>query len=352
MLSSQLTTVTILLAVLSSGIFPEHPECLPKGICDTSTQIGYFGQEDASIVAIDLQTGKTLWSSSDASVPLALSEGLLAAVDYKLLRSGQFTLAILDPKTGKLRIRSKPISLTQSSTTPADPPPLFDAYFEKDGLFVRWETSSRYHGGAPPPIQQANIPPTKMTRFVKMDFMTGFVTEKLSESTPTVPNFNPPNSVSYRRRGEWSKGTWFLGDSIANIESSTKGERRTIQLMVWDRSSHKLKATIGLVRAESEAVPYVTIDGKYVLLPDSPQLSLKWRVFSVTKSREISRVLLSSNPEDLCVVDSQLLYLSSIPSTPKIATIVLKSVDLDSGRQRWEHLLGQRQIGTLPRLPQ
>ena len=122
--------------------------------------------------------------------------------------------------------------------------------------------------------------------------------------------------------------------------------------MVWDRSSHKLKATIGLVRAESEAVPYVTIDGKYVLLPDSPQLSLKWRVFSVTKSREISRVLLSSNPEDLCVVDSQLLYLSSIPSTPKIATIVLKSVDLDSGPQRWEHLLGQRQIGTLPRLPQ
>jgi hypothetical protein len=133
MLSSPLTRVAVLLAVLNAGGLLEGSECFPKGICDTSTHVGYVGKEDASVEAIGLQTGKTLWSSSDASDPLALSDGLLAAADYKLWKSGQFTIAILDPRTGKFRIRSKPIALGQSPTTPADPPPLLDADFEKMG---------------------------------------------------------------------------------------------------------------------------------------------------------------------------------------------------------------------------
>ena len=352
MLSSALTRVAVLLAVLNSGGLLGHSERFPKGICDPSAQIGYAGQEDASVVAIDLRTGNTVWNSPDASVPLALSEALLAAGDYTLWKSGQFTIAILDPKTGKLRIRSKPIVLGQPPITPADPPPLLDADFEKDGLFVRWETSSRYRGGAPPPIQRANSVPTKMTHIAIVDPLTGGVTEKTPEPTQVASQVDAPNSVSYRRGGEWHKGPWFSGGSTANIESTAEGKDTKIQLRVWDRPSHTLKATIDLATTESEAVPYVTADGKYVLLPSSPGVGPAWRVFSVTNPREIGRVVLGSDPQDICIVGSQLFYLSSISSTAKTATIVLRSVDLDSGRQKWEHPLGQRKIGNMPRLPQ
>jgi hypothetical protein len=191
-----------------------------------------------------------------------------------------------------------------------------------------------------------------MTHVVIVDPMTGGVTEKTPEPTQVAPNVNPPNSVSYRRRGEWQKGPWSSGNSIANVESNGEGNATKIELRVWDRLSHNLKATIDLATMESEAGPYVTADGKYLLLPGSPGVNTSWRVFSITNPREIGRALLDSNPEDICIVGSQLFYLSSISSTAKIATIVLRSVDLDSGRQRWEHALGQRQTGTVPRLPQ
>lgn len=343
----------LLIVLTTSGSTLGRSECLPRGIWDMSTHIGYLAQVDHSVVAIDLRNGKTVWTSSNASAPLALSEGgLLAASDDKLWRSGQFTVAILDAKTGQLRVRSTPITLGVSPAIPAEPMPPLTANFEKKGLVLCWETSSLYRGGAAPPIQRANIPPSKIAHSVVVDPITGELRETTLEPAHPDSNVIPPTSVSYRRHGEWAKGPWFFGNTMANIESREEGKGTKAELRVWDRISLSLRATIELTRGGSDIAPYVTADGKYVLLPSSSQSNHEWRVFSVANAREIGRAQLGSDPEDMCVVDSQLLYLSSVPTNPGSATIVVRSVDLDSGRQEWERTLGQRQVSNFPKLPQ
>jgi len=347
---SSLTRTIVLFAVFAVGGLLARSECFPKGVYDAGARVGYVG-EDTSTKAIDLQSGKILWSSLEANSPLCISRGILAAADYKTWKSGQFTVVILDSQTGKLRVRSRPIALGLSPSSSVDPPPTVDARFEKDRLVLRWESSSRYRGGAAPPVQQVNTFPAKVTHIVTMDPVTGDVTERLPEVTKASSDVVPPNSVSYRRLNEWQKGPWLVGDSSANIESDAEDKGSKIQLRVWDNQSGNLEARTNLERTGEETSPYVTADGKYLLLPDS-ETSGSWRVFSVMKPHEIGHVRLDPNPEDICIVGAQLYYLSSISVTPKTKRVLIKAVDLASGRQLWEQSLGERQISNMPRLPQ
>jgi hypothetical protein len=350
-----LITMTVALLIGSSfAVAFACSECLQGGVVDVSAHIGYFAQLDHSVVAIDLRNGTTVWTSPNAGVPLALSEGgLLVTSDDTLWKTGQFTVAILDVKTGQLRVRSKPINIGLSPVTSDERPPTLTAYFEKEVLVVQWETDSRYRGGAAPPTQRANIPPKKLVHSVVFNPTTGEPTETTSEpAQSTTPGVLLPASVSYRRRGEWVRGPWLSGKTMANIESSTGENEKKIELRIWDKGALKSRAMIELTRNEGDVAPYVTADGNFVILPSTSQSNNEWRIFSVEKASEIAHVQLASHPLDLCVVDSRLLYLSSVPSNPKSATVVLRSVDLRSGQQQWERTLGQRQAGNVPKLPQ
>ena len=102
----------IFLAALAAGMTiaatgfaapPSSPFLLRHGtIIDSAGGAGYIAKPNGTIDAVDLASGRTLWTSADAALPLGLDQNLLVAqVEEKPRATEQFHLAILDAAGGR-----------------------------------------------------------------------------------------------------------------------------------------------------------------------------------------------------------------------------------------------------------
>jgi len=349
-----LVKLAMCLASLTLTLQSARSDCFPRGVIDANRNIGYSGREDRSIVAIDLRTGKAIWTSTEAHIPLALSENLLAAADYSQLKAGVYTIAVLSARTGALRVRTPPISFGQKDPDIENGgiPASVDVAVKSGQFLVQWVTSSRYRSGVPPPIQKANTEPKEMIHAVLVDPLTGRVTESPSKRLWTkASNASSENSVSYLRDESWMKGPWSAANDVADIEQTTgTGGARKIQLRVRYKSSRKLKRTVDLAESDG-TIPRVTADGEYVLVPGTRDGRSVWRIVSVELGQQIGYATLGSSPQHICVADSKVFYVSSSSAGPS-ADSVLRAFDIQSGRELWEQSLGTRRKESPPPLPQ
>jgi hypothetical protein len=56
-----------------------EPSYLPRGVADLAGRIGYISSIKGGIDAVDLETGKLVWHSEEALVPLIVYKGLVLA---------------------------------------------------------------------------------------------------------------------------------------------------------------------------------------------------------------------------------------------------------------------------------
>lgn len=89
------------------------------GVADPAGKIGYFPSKSGGIDALDLATGKLLWSNKDADRPLAATADRLFA---QTGTSNQIRALVLDTsKGGKCAVESQPIKLADwASVQPAN----------------------------------------------------------------------------------------------------------------------------------------------------------------------------------------------------------------------------------------
>lgn len=90
------------------------PPRVPHAVADADGTTLFVTDEKARVAAIDLKTGETLWTSTDAQRPLALTaKGLLAQATDKENRNA-LRLVVLDPKArGKLAVRSPALEVPE-----------------------------------------------------------------------------------------------------------------------------------------------------------------------------------------------------------------------------------------------
>src|SRR5690242_2990887 len=83
-----------------------RPVSLPGGVANDRT--GFVTNATGGIDALDLETGKTLWTTKEASRPLvAFKEGLAAQANGPQDRPNSIRVVVLDLRDGKRRRESE-----------------------------------------------------------------------------------------------------------------------------------------------------------------------------------------------------------------------------------------------------
>jgi hypothetical protein len=122
---------------------------LPFGVADLAAGIGVFRRLPVGIDAVDLSSGRRLWTSPEKALPIAIKGKRVLA---KLFTddANVLELIVLDAGDGRVVARSAPIGLPHPVTTRS---PGFTVRADgMDGRFrVQWFAPARYAGGAPPP---------------------------------------------------------------------------------------------------------------------------------------------------------------------------------------------------------
>src|ERR1019366_7100571 len=88
---------------------PQTPRHLPGGgVADPAGKTGFVPNPSGGIDALDLATGKLLWSSKDANRPLFATADRLFAQAGSL---NEIRVFVLDTKEGKRVVESAPIKM-------------------------------------------------------------------------------------------------------------------------------------------------------------------------------------------------------------------------------------------------
>jgi hypothetical protein len=136
----------------------------------------FLPAKDGGIEAIDLATGKILWSNKEGSKLAGASDKLvLAWVGDK--KANEFRVVALDGETGKTAGKSDPIALPDWAVTGRAHGRTFRTAAKTDGenVTVAWQAGAFYAGGAAPTAEILAAAKKDASGIAKFDLKTGKV---------------------------------------------------------------------------------------------------------------------------------------------------------------------------------
>jgi hypothetical protein len=219
-----------------------QPIRLPgPGVADPAGKIGYFPSVSGGIDALDLATGKLLWTSKDAGRPLLATADRLFAHKDVAGKANQFRLVVLDAtKGGKKLVETEPITLPYwvSVSVAYGRSYRSGARLEGDNLYIAWDAHAFYAGGARPTPEIERAERKDATGVVRIEVATGKVAA-LDQDKIKAGNFFPvAGDVPSAKAGEW---TLSYKDGPARNAKSPFARMRTLQAvnaaqqLVWER---------------------------------------------------------------------------------------------------------------------
>lgn len=210
-----------------------------RGLTATGGEVGYFPAAKGGLEAIDLTTGKLLWTSEEASSPLAVDGSRLYARAIVKGKPNELRVVALTTKGGKLDLKSDPVELPDWVAIGSQHGRLFatGASPDKGGLLLSWEARGWYSGGiAPSPKMQADARKSA-SGSVRVDLETGKVRVfKMDE----VPKGMPMATESYPVTAEVGGRTFTVVDGPFN-PGNPASARRALQAkdasgkVLWSR---------------------------------------------------------------------------------------------------------------------
>ncbi|MEA2554521.1 MAG: hypothetical protein QOJ65_2697 [Fimbriimonadaceae bacterium] len=240
--------VTLLLLTVSSSSTVTH--LFPGAVASANASLGYFILPKGGVQAVDLSSGKQLWTSEEASWPLeAVGDELIAAkgdADPHKLR-----LIGMDSKSGTMRFLSEAISL------PSWAKPIFnydeslgysfkiDGKPQMDGtILITWVANAWYAGGAPPPRRILEVSRKEARGTYSLNPKTGRLTPVSDAAVPpaaTITSLGKPDSTkpsSFMLSPEVTVGprTLYLSETIPARDQG----RHPIRVVAIDPATKKL----------------------------------------------------------------------------------------------------------------
>jgi hypothetical protein len=199
----------------------QGPISLPGGVTDTSGKVGYLSKPKGGMVAIDLEKGKILWETKEASRPLVVSGKRLVALAADEKKPNNCRVLVLDTEArGKQLLKSDAMTLPNWAAigTGLDRPTSFGygrlegfqvrSHLAKDTLIVRWWADEWSGGGARPPRRtnyaagvariHLNTGKVEMKRDDKMEAPTGTGLAEIQKL--------PKNIQEVAQRERWQAG--------------------------------------------------------------------------------------------------------------------------------------------------
>ena len=337
---------------------PIQPLFLPKGVAEPSGQIGYVANTNNGIDAINLNDGKILWTSSEASYPLIATRHWLTAQKFLPRQSNAFQIAKLNTeRKGSLILLSEPIVFPDwVSVQPTNDEDFsFQVYATTDDLFLDWQAHSRYRGGANPPSHILQQSTRERRGNVRVNLKSGNV-----EMLPSTERTTAPQKDASLEE-QFGSGWWIAGQNLAVLVWEESQGEQVLQLRTRRRvPNRRVENVVELARGKA-LVSFVTPDGCYILVhPDVPKHSHQkqpWWIFSAETGHLLAKLNYEFGTQIASIINSKIYYLvhEEADSTVQEVTFlrsVLKSKDLSTGKLLWEYILQEESTRNPPPLPQ
>jgi hypothetical protein len=219
---------------------PPTLHALPgNGVTDSGGKTGFFPNASGGIDALNLATGKVLWSSKEANLPLIVTPRHLFA-----LEGSKNQLRVIKIDTGKKpgqRLFASPlIPLPNWASVDTAYGRSFRSSVRSDGngLFLIWEARAFYAGGAAPPPDLVARETKYQNGVERIDINTGKI-ESLNVKKIAAGKFFPMSEVVAKPK----LGSLTLLVKERSIDNTTNPvvRRRSLQAVnaakqiVWQR---------------------------------------------------------------------------------------------------------------------
>jgi hypothetical protein len=214
---------------------PQTPRHLPGGgVADPAGKTGFVPNPSGGIDALDLATGKLLWSSKDANRPL------FATAD-RLFAQKQASLIVLDTtQEGKAVREAKSIALPNWASVE---PGYGQSYrgsvrLNGDTLLLSWEARAFYAGGAAPTPEIEKRARKAASGVARLDLKTGKLDSLDADQVAAGKFFPMPADAINSKAGAL---TLSVKDGSAKNPKNIFEKRRTLQAIneakevVWAR---------------------------------------------------------------------------------------------------------------------
>lgn len=180
------------------------PRQLPGGgVADAAGKWGYVPNPAGGIDALDLTSGKLLWSSPDANHPLLAIDGRLFARKHDPAKPNVVRVVVLDAaQNGKRVLESQAITFPDWVSIGVSHGRTFrdSARFESGQLSLIWDATAFYAGGAAPPPEVEQAARKAAAGVVAIDLKDG--TTKSLDQAAAAKFFPFTNEVGDVRIGE------------------------------------------------------------------------------------------------------------------------------------------------------
>jgi hypothetical protein len=315
-------------------------------IVDSNQSTVYLMNLQRGIDAVDLSSGKLLWSTTKAAKPLLLHGDRLVAQTESAASSNLLRIVVLNPQeAGELLLEATvqlPEDVQVAITDGLDTTFRTSARLHKNDVIVLWRFSKQDISGAPPgPDAKVRV----TAGAVRIDLATGNTDSLQSEEVPPTPDIRLPDTVAQLVTLGTVPGTlWQVGNVVAAIiRTSGKGGARTV-LRRWHSETGEPLPEVVLFGGEL-TYRYISADGRHLLASrplDSARVVWDWRIYSLETGEHVAQVQNASPAAWFFINASSLIH--EAPPTARIIngrsvmdqSLRLRAIDLKTSDELWE----------------
>jgi hypothetical protein len=329
---------------------------LPGGLADPAGKTGYVTNPSGGIDALDLETGRLLWSTRVSGKLLGLEGRHLILQTTVKGRASDLIFPVLDVLDGgKVLRQCGPVELpTWVAAGPSTRPALtIEVKIENGSLLVSWQARGRFTGGRRMRGGFRRMPRRAATGTVRIDLESGRVTAQETRqrlARPTAELTGPLGgltSLPYWTETGWESKPLQLGRRVAVLVADRpRGQAATtLRLRTWDRTTARLLTDVVLFQARAPW-PQVAPDRRYLFLHQAvpreelPEGDDAWWVFSLETGKQVAKVPYEVGTGLINLIGPRVYYLvdaSGKGQREKTPGRLLKALDVKSGKLLWQH---------------
>ncbi|MCC6766016.1 MAG: hypothetical protein IT293_15270 [Deltaproteobacteria bacterium] len=283
-------------------------EFRPGVIVDPNRRLVYAMRPEKGVQAIDVVTGKVVWTSEAGDKPLGVLRGRLVVQADTPDRSAALRIVILEAGDGTMRSQAE-------AMLPAEVRPAIDetptSSFATRGwqragkVFVSWAFSRRVPSGV-----DTGMSATQLHGVVAVDVATGRVETREREAHDETVPFSAPVRHAMAA-GKIPRAPWRTGTLLTATVRAHDGGNRTV-LERWRADTGEVLPDVVLFRDEDRwSVRYPSADGVHLLVSrptGNADGSYTWRFFSLETGSHIADVTGSGPGARFFIADATLVH--------------------------------------------
>jgi hypothetical protein len=334
---------------------------IPSGVTDTAGKKGFVANASGGVDALDLESGKCLWTYKDGGKPLAVVGDRLLVQAKDKDKGNVLRVVFIDIADGTKAKESDPIDLPAWAVIEEGRGAghSFHSSARLDGdLLIAWQAGTFYWGGAAPTPEILKAATKNASGVARVNVESGKVEMLDADKAP------PPPAVKVSKELEKAAARPYGFGDAAQMKVATVGnlavavdvepaadKKQKVVLKQWDLATEK--ALDPVVLAEGAAYQAVAVPSAGVALvrrlglPEkAPEEDAAWTVYSLETGKKTGMFLSEPNTAEITVVGPRAYYVVKEPSKTPFGGVLprtLKAVDLKSAKRLWERPLeGER----------